>query len=231
MTTKLLTEDLRAVIRALPKDIKTLMKEHNLFLGGGFIRETVRGERPHDIDLLGASEPTMETASALLNSRRGSRAKILKTKNAITIVEPPRTTVQFIHRWVFSDPIKCMESFDFTVCQAVVFWDEEEQLWGSVVHDRFYPDLASLRLTYTQPDRHEDAGGSMLRMRKFIHRGYHISADDMALVLARLTAQIDLEKAHDEVSQGRILRSLLREVDPLFLVDGIEPVGEEGNEE
>ena len=36
--------------------------------------------------------------------------------------------------------------------------------------DEFYPDLAARRLVYTAPVRDEEAGGSLLRVRKFIER-------------------------------------------------------------
>ncbi|MBT2773803.1 hypothetical protein J7J47_16395 [Halomonas sp. ISL-60] len=208
-----------------------MMKTHGLMLGGGFIREVVAGLPPNDIDLLGPSVDRLKLAATELYHKRKGEARVLETDNAITHVAPPRTTVQFMTRWTFDDPVPLMQSFDFTVCQAVVYWtpcstEDAGGYWDSVISDRFYPDLASRRLTYTQPDRHEDAGGSMLRMRKFLGRGYHIGADSLAAVMARVVSRIDMDKlpGTGEDAYANVIRGLLREVDPLLVIDGIEPV-------
>lgn len=231
---KLIQEDLHRVMLRLPKDVAQMMKEHGLMLGGGFIREVVAGQPPNDIDLLGPSVDRLKLAATEFFHSRNKQARVLETQNAITHVAPPRTTVQFITRWTFDDPVPLMQSFDFTVCQAVVYWtpskDEEAGgYWDSLVSERFYADLASRRLTYTSPDRHEDAGGSMLRMRKFLGRGYHIDADSLSKIIARMTVRMtghgNFEAVRScEDGQAGILRGLLREVDPLLVIDGIEPV-------
>lgn len=223
---ELLQEDLHNVMVKLPKDIREMMKKHAIMLGGGFIREVVAGNPPHDIDLLGPSVDRIKLAQSELLHGRGNQARVLNTKNAITMVQAPRTTVQFITRWLFGDPKKLIESFDFTVCQAVVYWDSEKRKWCSMVSPRFYQDLASKRLVYTAPVRKEDAGGSMLRMRKFLHRGYHISADNMGAIVARLTRNVDWHNPQTFGEEGArsVLIGLLREVDPLLVVDGVDPV-------
>ncbi|MBY5942350.1 hypothetical protein KUW00_15830 [Halomonas sp. DP5N14-9] len=231
---KLIEQDLHRVMLRLPKDVIELMKRHGLMLGGGFIREIVAGLPPNDIDLLGPTVDRLKLAATELYHSRNKQARVLETNNAITHVAPPRTTVQFITRWNFDDPAMLMKSFDFTVCQAVVYWvpcegSDAGGYWASLVSDRFYADLASRRLTYTSPNRHEDAGGSMLRMRKFLGRGYHIDADSLAGIMARMTVKMTDHSnfdsiRNDEEGQAQVLRGLLREVDPLLVIDGIEPV-------
>lgn len=226
VTDKLLQEDLRRVVRRLPKDIIKLIQEKGIFLGGGFIRALVCGEKPNDIDLFGPSKDRIELCVELLQ-KEGRKPRVLRTDNAITLIEPPRAAVQFITRWLYDDPRQCLREFDFTIAQAVVWWDESG--WRSAVAPTFYADLASRRLRYTQPSRNEDAGGSMLRMRKFLGRGYHVSADDLALLMARVTVKMTQHPnfnaiATSENEQADILRGLLREVDPWLVVDGIDPV-------
>lgn len=224
--TELLQEDLHKVLISLPKDIRELMKRHNLMLGGGFIRETVLGDKPNDIDLFGESSTVLQLAATELYHSRNAQARVLNTKNAITQVQPPRTAVQYITRWVFNRPAPLVESFDFSVCQAVVYWDFEAKQWDSLIADHFYADLASKRLVYTAPNRAEDAGGSLLRMRKFLNRGYHISAENMAAVIARLTTRVRWESSMsgNEEDVTKVLAGLLREVDPLHIVDGCQPI-------
>lgn len=226
---ELLKQDLIRVVTRLPKDVRNLIKTHGLYLAGGFIREQVAGNDPKDIDLLAADTATLYVAGNDLESvrlREGEKTRQLKTDNAVTVITPGRISVQLIHRWLFSSPEECAASFDFTVCQAVVWW--EDDAWHSYVVPEFYPDLASRRLRYTFPNRNEDAGGSILRVRKFLHRGYHIDADALADVIARLAGAVDWTRSKVQTDEGaaQVIRGLLREVDPLLVVDGIFPEDE-----
>jgi hypothetical protein len=73
----------------------------------------------------------------------------------------------------------------------------------------------------------EDAGGSMLRVRKFLQRGYSIQSVSLAGVISRLVGKLDLQnKSYGEKEIARIITGLLREVDPLTVVDGVELVDE-----
>ena len=76
--------------------------------------------------------------------------------------------MQFIHRWKYDEPTKLLEELDFTVCQAAVWWANDS--WQSLCSTSFYPDLAARRLVYTFPQREEESGGSMMRVRKFLGR-------------------------------------------------------------
>lgn len=215
--------DLHFVVSRLPKDIRALMQEHPLIVAGGFIRETIAGGKVSDIDIFGATKEALELAGMCLALSRNGRK--FSTNNAITVLSPPRFTVQFITRWLFETPQLCTESFDFTVCQAAVWYDKETSKFKSSISENFYPDLAARRLVYTYPVRQEEAGGSMLRMRKFIARGYTIQAGSMAGVIARLVGKL---KEHENCNLSnekwvaQILTGLLREVDPLTVIDGVD---------
>lgn len=218
--------DVHFLVSRLPKDVCALLKEHpgKLFVAGGFIRATIARERVNDIDLFGASADELKPiAMALALSRRG---KLHETKNAFTVLAPPRHPVQFIQRWTFTNPTDLVASFDFTVAQAAI-WFENDQ-WQSLAADGFYPDLAARRLVYCAPVRDEEAGGSFLRMRKFIAAGYTIQPWSMAQVTARLVSKIDFYTtvAREEHGLAKVICGLLREVDPLTVVDGIEVVDE-----
>lgn len=234
--------DLHFVVSRIPRDVRELMKKYpSLMIGGGFIRSTIARERVSDIDLFGPDEMTLKLAAQEIALIR--KGRIHESKNAITVLSPPRLALQFITRWRFKDIEECIKSFDYTVCQAAVSCKtivgtegtEDETntktdlAWNSAVSEMFYADLAARRLNYTCPNRNEDAGGSILRMRKFIERGYTIQAGSMARVIARLVTGIEfsrVEDYRDEKAVAKILTSLLREVDPLTMVDGIEIVDE-----
>jgi hypothetical protein len=223
--------DMQFVVSRLPKDIRDLMQRHPLFLGGGFVRATIAGEKPSDIDLFGPDEDVLDAcANNLVANRAGARK--IHTKNAITLYQSPRLPVQFITRWMFGDAVHLAESFDFTIAQAVIWYDRAPNppptRWLSWTAESFYADLAAHRLVYTRPKRNEDAGGSLMRVRKFLARGYNIQPGALAAVIARLMAGVDRNRVDtgDEAATSAVLEGLLREVDPLTVIDN-QPITDE----
>lgn len=227
MNTTLIPEDLHHVLSRLPRDVASLLqKRSSLMLGGGFMRSIICGETVNDIDLFG---PSVETLEAIAKSFAVEReARFHRTDNAFTVLTQGRVPVQFIHRWTYDDPAKLLAEFDFSIAQAVIWWTPSGiGEWRSLTSEHYYPDLASKRLRYLTPDRQEDAGGSLMRMRKFLARGYHIEAHSLAMVVARLVQGVrDPGRFDDEKWLGSVLTGLLREVDPLTVVDGLELVDE-----
>jgi hypothetical protein len=228
---QLTQNDVHFVVSRLPKDIRELMQNGKIFLGGGFMRATVAGEKPNDIDLFGPSVEMLDNAAnKLLANRPGAHKST--TKNAITVYQSPRLPVQFITRWLYDSAVKVAESFDFTVAQAVIWYsccvEGEKDHWASWVAEGFYQDLAARRLVYTCPARNEDAGGSLLRVRKFLGRGYNIQPPALAAVIARLLSAVQPTKVdtRDEKATSTVLEGLLREVDPMTIIDG-QPITDE----
>ena len=218
-------EDIQRIVTSLPKDVVKLLRDANggIFLAGGFIRAKIAGEVPNDIDLWGDDLVYLDSQAILFAAQRGVRD--MKTQNAHTILTNGRTPVQFITRWVFEKPAKCCESFDFTIASAAVWY--EDGGWHSYCNERFYRDLASKSLTYMSPVRNEDAGGSFMRLQKFIAKGYRISPGNLAKVTARLLQGIKESRRSqfynaEEDWQAQVVLGMLREVDPLSVVDGIE---------
>ena len=227
--TQLTKGDLQLVVSRIPKDVRKMMAERPLFIGGGFIRETITGNDVNDIDMFAADKDTLATAAQYLASGRDG-GKTHTTDNAITVIAHPRIPVQFITRWLFSEASDLVRSFDFTVCQSAVWFDLKTKMWRSAIGAGFYPDLAARRLVYTHPVREEEAGGSMLRVRKFLARGYNIQAMSLAGVIARIALSANVltkgDMEIDEQSATYAISRRLFEVDPLLLIDGFEPVDE-----
>lgn len=227
---ELLPEDLNYVVNRLPRDVKKLMKDKGVYLAGGFIRSCIAGEKINDIDLWGADKEQLEMLAALFAGER--KVRMMKTDNACTIITPGRTAVQFITRWTYNDPEVLVCSFDFSIASAVVWYDRERGIWVSYCHDTFYADLAAKRLRYLFPGRNEDAGGSMLRMTKFLGRGYRIAPESLAGLIARMNRGVTRDDFMelDETFQTKVYAGLLREVDPLTIVDGCEMLEAEPEE-
>lgn len=233
MTSVLNRNDLIFVTARIPTDVRELMHEFGLSLGGGFIREVIAGGEPKDIDLFGPNKERLVYALQELERRRsaqGQRCRIHKTDNADTLITDGRLPVQVIHRWTYEIPAMVVQDFDFTVCAAVVWRSNETGLWTSRCHDNFYADLAARRLVYTSPQRAEDAGGSLLRVIKFVKRGYNIQTVSLGAVVSRLMSAYHWKEGDGEQHMARVVTGLLKEVDPGFIVDGIdatEPVPEQ----
>lgn len=236
--------DLNFILTRTPSDIRRQMKanERRLFLAGGFIRATLAGEKVSDIDLFGPNKEFSEGVANKIAVER--KARLHKTDNAITLLSPPRVPVQFITRWAFSDAQSLVKSFDFTVCQAAI-WSElvqkaegetpEVYRWRSIISDRFYSDLAARRLFYTSPVRIEEVGGSLLRVIKFVKKGYNIQAPSLAAVVARIVSGLDhdlirreaaIENQGQEEREAFVIAGLLRQVDPLVVIDGVDFIDE-----
>lgn len=221
--------DLRHVVERLPRDIRNLLSVHprRLYVAGGFVRAIVAGEQPADIGIFGHDIDLLRVAAKrLVEDRPGSR--IHESKNAITVLSPDRMPVQFILRWTFETAAELVASFDFSVCQAAVWRSgrQSNDAWFSEIGDRFYVDLAARRLHYTAPARIEEAGGSLLRAIKYVKRGYTIQVGDLGAVVARAITHPEVHGAiksgTPEGAVGCYIADVLREVDPMLAVDGLE---------
>ena len=210
MNTELIKEDLRWCIRRLPKDVVAMLKENpnKVFISGGYIRSCVSGEKVNDIDIFAESK---EKAELLARRLTDKYHRLIETDNAFTVLGY-KYTIQIIHRWTFDSPEQCIQSFDFTIAKSAIWSDGKE--YKSLIDERFYVDLAAKRLTYCNPCRNEDAGGSILRMFKFYQRGYRSPLTSIAGVIARLVQKLEDKGEWTEENNTKIICGLLREVDP-----------------
>lgn len=228
----LTTDDMQFLLGRMPRDLLALLKKEDISLAGGAIRASVAKEKINDYDIFGAdADNLVRVAKDLALSRKG---RCHHTANANTVLAPSYTPVQFITRWCYQTPENVIHSFDFTICQAVVWYDKAENAWRSRCSERFYADLAAKRLSYTATVRNEDAGGSILRAFKFASRGFSISPEDLGAVLARLASGVNAEAEFwlgDEEWKALVLTGLLREVDPMTVIDGLDVAEAEANQE
>lgn len=213
---KLDKQDLSFAVLRLPSELKTIMKlpewQNAIYVGGGYIRAVVSGEKINDIDIFVKSKKDGELLAFKLADI--NKVKVHTSDNAFTVKTRP-VAIQIIHRWVFDKPEDVANSFDFTICCAVIHFNDNK--WDSFTDDRFYQDLAGKRLVYRQPIRNEDAGGSLLRVLKYYQRGYRIPLDSLGAVIARLMKGVNTQSINmtDEESVARVITGLLRVVDPL----------------
>jgi len=219
--------DLRFAVLRLPPVLRDYAKDSkavSFVIAGGYLRSVVAGEPVNDVDLFVASgADALRLALDLLrrdSSKPGALdkeliGKIYETGNALTI-HVNRQTVQIIRRWVFEKPEQVVESFDFSVCQAAIWYDRVKGCWRSLAGDHFYVDLAAKRLRYLSPVREEEPGGSMLRVLKYYQRGYRIPLDSLGAIIARLGRGVFYSQEGNEGGVAQLITGLLRQVDPLI---------------
>jgi hypothetical protein len=218
--------DVLHITRCLPKVVVDVLKLYpkEVFLAGGFIRACIANEEISDVDLIVANAEKAKMVADILKVERAKGGLVehrtVSTANAYTILGY-KYPIQVIHRWTYATVEDAIQSFDFTIACAGLYWDGS--LWRSTTHPDYYADLASKRLSYTSPVLNEDAGGSMLRVLKFYQRGYRIPLDSLGSVIARLTQSIRVGSLAtvDEAQAGRVITGLLREVDPAVDPDHI----------
>jgi hypothetical protein len=223
--------DLQFALRRLPRLLKERMKQSHwaggIFVGGGYLRAVVANEEVSDIDVFVSSKADADKLArelAIANIERfrpgaivteaSLKREIYETANAITLTKF-KPAIQIIHRWVFQAGPDVAQSFDFTVCAAVFWFDGEN--WCSYVDPTFYEDLAAKRLVYRSPKREEEEpGGSMLRVLKYYQKGYRIPLDSLAKVIDRLMDGVNRDRATNAgVPIANVILGRLREVDPL----------------
>jgi hypothetical protein len=220
-------DDTARVKRALPPEVFGVMHKRRTILAGGFIRATIVGEEPKDIDLFVRSkDEAIQVAHAL--SKDGHA---LVTPNAITLRAGYPVPVQVIHRWTYQNARELLDSFDFTVARACIEVDAGGRGDG-LCDERFYRDLAARRLIYRAPIREEEPGGSLLRVLRFHAKGYRMPLADFAAVVNRACAKLDF--CADQEAE---LLARLREVDPpneqgldvvlTFLADAVRGLAKE----
>jgi hypothetical protein len=209
--------DLKWCVQRLPRSLRDILKREEIAVAGGYIRSCITNDTVNDVDLF---VPDAEYADEMATWLGDGHRKI-KTTNAIT-VRGGKYPVQFITRWTYETPEDVLGSFDFTICQAAFWWDHYCQQWKSVCCDDYYADLAARRLVYTVPQREEEPGGSMLRVLKYYQKGFRITTDSYAKVIARLAHGVRFDENMvsyfsselNEPQFAKIIRGLLREVDP-----------------
>ncbi|MBL4769343.1 MAG: hypothetical protein JKY94_16845 [Rhodobacteraceae bacterium] len=208
-------DDMQRCLATMPKKVRAALQKSGAFLCGGYIRARIAGEKVNDFDFL--VQPGKAAALVDLLQKAYEAKKVHRTANATTITPPGMPALQVIHRWTFDTLAEALDSLDFTIATAGIQYGKNG--WTSRCSPDFYPDLAAKRLRYRQPQRIEDEGGSLLRVLKFVGKGYHISPMEMAKVVARACKGLDGDASENE--RCLHLGKVLFEVDPLVMVGHI----------
>lgn len=196
--------DLDKVVMSLPSGVRSVLKKFSgLFLCGGYIQSIISNTTPGDIDIYATDHNVLFKAAGVISNDRRYASSI--GENARTYdPESGSPPIQLITAKYFPAPDKVLETFDFEVCRAAVWWGFSDEngpevrrpRWNSQCSSVFYRDLASKRLSYTRADGWGNGASALARVLKYAAKGFTIEPDDLSLVVAKMLA--GKYKAHPE---------------------------------
>lgn len=206
---------LQTVLRRLPTALQAILRKHGAtcFLAGGALRDYANLATPRDFDLFIASHVDADGLAGEVASAIGASHSDIRLTDRAHTVRRGELVVQVIHRWRFNDAASVISAFDFTACQAAVWHDGAD--WQSLSHCAFEEDARHRRLRYTGPHRDALAGGTLLRVCRFLRRGYSISAHDLARVVSTVAAEA--EEQHPGLTPAEAVLETLMDAYPRHL--------------
>lgn len=197
---RLKQEDIDKVVGMLPHRLSmSMQKTCGVFVAGGFIRDTVDGVEPRDLDVF-TSENSAHIIDDLLGYANSSSETSVSHSMAFSDGFSP---VQFVKSFHFDTFFDAIDWFDFTVVQAVVYFENGE--WNGRCSDRFYRDINKKRLMYQGS---QSAAGSLKRMVKFLTRGYDIDEFELAQLIAAFNRGMDSEYDGVLINGDKLAESL-----------------------
>lgn len=181
------SNDIRRVIRYVTPQVRESLKKlpGKVILAGGLIRAIVGGEAVHDIDLF--LDPSNKTDEACPDSWLNIRERRDKHYQI--------GDVQLIWRYNFRDATELLESFDYTIAKAAIWFDEKQGFQG-ICHERFYRDVARKMLVW-DCDRDYERIEAIPRLIKFVRYGYHIEPEQLAQTVVRTCLSLDLDNGFE----------------------------------
>ncbi len=200
--------DLDRVVRALPEGVRdTLTSVGKGIVAGGFIRAVLAGEEPNDLDIFGNFDKDQATAFADDCDHAGG---YYYTPTTLSVeVNGRKTQIVYGHR--YGSALEVLAAFDFTVCQAAVWYDIKEFGWRSACATTFYSDLAARRLIYTAPRRPKEthvrgAANSAARLVKYSLKGYSADTHELGKILVDVAQGLDGTDVVEQIIGDKITR-------------------------
>jgi hypothetical protein len=213
--------DRRLVLSRIPSELRDIVRARRLYIAGGVVRSVIANEPVKDVDIFGPDFITQADAAAAYAKAVGGY--VVPTGRALTVVAPNRVPVQFVQMFCASQAGVVMERFDFTICRAVIWYAETTStVASSLVDETFYEDLAARRLVYTEPPDAEP-GATVLRVLKFVARGYVCPATEWPALIAACVRKAGGPEL-DELWRTSMLAHL-RLVDPALSTEA-DPIAE-----
>jgi len=153
----------------VPGELQEVMKEFHLMLGGGFIKDIIAGATPNDIDLWCRDSDRCGMAAMMYVAKIGG--DIGWGDFAGTVTQNGSFPVAFIYNRPYPTPEALVDSFDYSVCRAAIWWNGF--FWESIIDVGFRRDVATRRLSYREGRREEVHPDLVVgRLAHLIRKGY-----------------------------------------------------------
>jgi hypothetical protein len=175
-------EAVAKVVAALPASAVRLLQDNhaNAIVAGGFVRDTLRGAQPSDIDIF-------TTAQIGYNVQLG----ILRDIPA-SIWKPPTFAEWRLYgilpiQIIYASQDHVETTFDFTICCARVGYSAARDCWRGDCHEQFQEDLRNRTLRLLGPERIRPRK-TLKRVMRFVREGFTLQDGDLAAIVAATVA-------------------------------------------
>lgn len=179
----------------LPDRVQQVLREfEGSVVAGGYLRSCYLHEPVRDIDIFfktveDAIRATHKIAQFELPRGYGKYTVII-TSFANTIMLDDGVVVQCVLRDSPPTVEGLLQTFDFSMAQAAIWWDHVTQEPKGFATPQWFGDVTRKQLRYLAPKREEAPGGSLRRCLRFLQQGWSISFQDVELLVQQF-----LEKA------------------------------------
>ncbi len=188
-----------------PKELKKEV-EASSFIAGGSIPSLFLNEEPNDYDIFFKDQSTLNKVEKYLDSTDALEKLVLfKSPNAITLAGK----YQLIKK-IVGLPAVVIKDFDFAHCSCYY----EPSSDAIVVHELAFESMASRNLVYVGS---KYPFASLIRTKKFIKRGWNITAGQM------LKLCLELQKV--DLTNLEALKEQLMGVDLSYVSDMLANLG------
>jgi len=204
--------------RSIPNRFQDVLESNNAIIAGGAITSIFSSDEINDYDLFFRTKNDRQRVLNYLNDSNDDTVpqifyeykekpeirKIYETETAITFEVEDLIVQVIVMDGIIDQPEKIIESFDFTISQGCYDFKIDEFIFK----ENFLKDLAQKKLVYTGS---EYPIATLLRMKKFIKRGFDISGINCIKI------GLDIERLNIKTIRG--LREQLLGVDVMLLKD------------
>lgn len=182
----LTSEHLEIITRRINEDaaLVRLMKDNpgKLYIAGGLPVCSLIGAPIGDINIFGTDRLLLMEAARTYGLY--SPCHMMEPTKYAVSVNGRIGRVQFELKEVYQSAWECIDSFDFSVCQAAIWFEYGK--WQTVCSAKFYSDLNARKLRFINQERDDESPVvSLWRAAKYTERGFTLSRSDKLALLDR----------------------------------------------
>ena len=198
------SEDYERVIDQIPAIVVEQLKNNDVVLAGGFIRDTLLGLPVSDLDIFCKSK---ELAKSL--SEVDGELGILETSCSFTrIVDGLK--IQYIYSRPFEAALPLIEDFDFTCCGVALVWYFSSWIWYKV--DGFESDASDMKLVFRCAEFNKGNLNALGRAFKFVQKGWYLPEAEQVKLIHHYVAYAPAIQSLGTTPRRREIRTGLRNV-------------------